>query len=149
TPPFLPPSFFARFVVPYVREMVELIHSKGARVRLHCHGRLRQVLDMIAETGSDALDPCEAPPDGDITLAEIKARVGDKLCLFGNLQPRLLEHGSLEDVERAVKECMEAAKDGGGYVIMPTAAPIESPLRKKAEENYLYFFEYAHKYGQY
>jgi hypothetical protein len=62
TPPMLPPSFFERFVVPQVSEMVSLIHAFGSRVRIHCHGRIGQVLDMILATGADALDPCEAPP---------------------------------------------------------------------------------------
>lgn len=149
TPPFLPPRFFDQFVVPYVREMTDLIHSYGALVRLHCHGRIRQVLDMITATGADGLDPCEGPPDGDIHLAEIKQRIGDRLCLFGNLQLKLLEHGSPDQVQAAVQECMSAAKAGGRYVIMPTAAPINSPLALKTEENYIRFIETAQAFGQY
>jgi uroporphyrinogen decarboxylase len=149
TPPFLPPEFFKRFVLPYVTDMVDLIHSKGAKVRLHCHGRIGQVLELIKETGADGLDPCEAPPDGDITLREVKQRVGDTMCIFGNIQLRLLECGTAHDVEYAVTECMESAKQGGGYVIMPTAAPINSPLAPKTEENYLRFIDAALKYGEY
>ncbi len=74
TPPYLPPALFQRFVVPYVTDMVDLIHRRGAKVRFHCHGKIRQVLDMIVATGADGLDPCEGPPDGDIPLAELKAR---------------------------------------------------------------------------
>jgi uroporphyrinogen-III decarboxylase len=149
TPPFLPPEFFKRFVVPYVSQMVDLIRSKGAKVRFHCHGRIGQILDMIVETGSDGIDPCEGPPDGDIPLRETKERVGDRMCIFGNLQLKLLEHGSAAEVEKAVKECMDSAKRGGGYVIMPTAAPIHSPLAGKTEENYLRFIEAALEYGKY
>jgi hypothetical protein len=149
TPPFLPPAFFERFVVSYVSEMVELIHTHGARARLHCHGRIGQVLDMIAATGADAIDPCEGPPDGDVTLSETKRRVGDQMCIFGNLQLKLLEHGSAAEVEKAVKACMDSAKQGGGYVIMPTAAPIRSPLPERTEENYLRFIEAALEYGKY
>ena len=149
TPPYLPPEYFKKFVVPYVSEMVDLIHSKGANARFHCHGRIGQVLDMIVETGSDSIDPCEAPPDGDITLSEVKKVIGKKVCIFGNLQLKLLEHGTAEEVEKAVKECMDAAKEGGGYVIMPTAAPINTPLAKKTEENYLRFIDTALEYGEY
>src|SRR5262245_48652551 len=92
TPPYLPPALFERFVVPCVSEMVDLIHGKGARVRFHCHGKIGRVLDMILATGADGLDPCE-PPDGAITLAELKRRTGSHLCLFGNLELKLLEHG--------------------------------------------------------
>lgn len=149
TPPFLPPHFFRRLVVPYVSEMVALIHSRGARVRLHCHGRTRHVLDMILETGADGLDPCESPPDGDITLAEMKTRVGEWLCLFGNLQPRVLEMAEPDQVEQAVKACMSSAKEGGGYVIMPTAAPFDTPLAHRTEANYIRFIDTALEHGRY
>jgi hypothetical protein len=149
TPPYLPPELFRRFVVPYVSEMVKLIHSKGAKARVHCHGKIGRVLDSILETRGDGIDPCEAPPDGDITLSEVKKRIGEKMCIFGNIQVKLLECGAPEDVEQAVKDCMDSAKAGGGYVIMPTAAPISSPLAPKTEENYLHFIDTALKYGEY
>lgn len=149
TPPFLPPRFFEKYVTPYVREIVELIHSRGSRVRLHCHGRIGKVLDLILDTGADALDPCEAPPDGDIHLSEVKARVGHRICLFGNIQLKLLEHGSTEEVDTAVRSCMESARKNGGYVLMPTAAPINVPLDPKTEANYLTYIEAGLKYGRY
>ena len=149
TPPYLPPGLFARFVVPYVKQMVEVIHAAGGRVRLHCHGRIARVLDGIVETGADALDPCEPPPDGDIALAEVKRRAGQALCLFGNLELKLLEHAAPEEVAAAVQACMGAAKAGGGYAIMPTAAPINVPLARKTEENYLRFIEAALEHGAY
>ncbi|MCX7019976.1 MAG: uroporphyrinogen decarboxylase family protein [bacterium] len=149
TPPFLPPRFFRRFIVPYIAEMAGLIHLKGAKVRLHCHGRVGQVLSMILDTGADALDPCEAPPDGDITLAEIKSRTSGRLCLFGNIQLKTLEHGTEAEVEKQVKDCMTAAREGGAYVIMPTAAPINSPLSPVTERNYLRFISAASEFGVY
>jgi len=149
TPPYLPPELFSRFVVPYVAEMVGLIHSKGAKARLHCHGKISRVLDAIRETHADGIDPCEAPPDGDITLSDVKKRIGGAVCIFGNVQVKLLEAGTGDQVEAAVKECMDSAKPGGGYVIMPTAAPISSPLARKTEDNYLRFIDAALKYGKY
>lgn len=149
TPPFLPPELFRRFVVPYVAEMVELIHSHGAMVRLHCHGRIGQVLEMMLDTGADALDPCEAPPSGDVALDEVKRRVGHRMCVFGNIQLNTLEGGTERDVEDAVRRCMAEAKEGGGYVIMPTAAPINTPLSAQTERNYRVFIDTALELGAY
>jgi len=149
TPPYMPPDLFERFVVPYTKEMVHLIHEKGGVARLHCHGRVGRVLDMIEATGAVAIDPCEAPPDGDITLDRVKDRVGDRMCIFGNLQLKLLEHGSTEEVKAEVRRCMDAAKSGGGYVIMPTSAPINIPLSEKTERNYIHFIEEAVASGEY
>jgi len=136
-------------VLPYVREMVELIHQKGAMARLHCHGKIGHVLNMIAATGADALDPCEAPPDGDITIGEIKAQVGYKMTLFGNLQLKLLENGTPNQVREETLRVMAAAKAGGRFVIMPTAAPIDADLKKRTTENYRAFIDAALEVGGY
>jgi len=148
-PPFLHPDYFRQFVTPYVKEMTDLIHARGAKVRLHCHGRIGRVLDYIVETGCDALDPCEGPPDGDISLAEIKSRIGDRVSLFGNIQLKLLEAGTEEEVRQEVRRCMEAAKEGGRFVLMPTAAPINIPLESKTESNYLAYIDEALQWGKY
>ena len=149
TPPYLPPSYFSRFVTPYLKEMTDMIHSYGGFVRIHSHGKIDRVLDDIISCGADALDPCEGPPDGDITLCELKRRTNGKICLFGNIQLKSLEHADAHETREIVRECMYAAKEGGGFVIMPTAAPINVPLSPKTEENYLAFIDAALELGQY
>ncbi len=114
TPPYLPPTFFEKYVVPGVQDMIELIHEKGAIARLHSHGR-----------------------------------VGHAMCIFGNIQLKLLERGTPRQVEVEVIKSMEAAKVGGRFIIMPTAAPINSPLSPQTEENYLQFFRSAIEQGVY
>ncbi len=149
TPPYMSPDRFNRLVTRYVAKMSEVIHSHGAKMRYHCHGRIAEVVDEILATAPDAVDPLEGPPDGDLTLAEAKRRMGKHTCLMGNLQLRLLEFGTTEEVKQAVTECMQAAKEGGGYVIMPTTAPISVPLSPRTEENYKVFVETALELGGY
>lgn len=149
TPPYLAPKHFENYVYPYLCEMVELIHSYGKKVRIHSHGRIGRVLDMILDTGTDALDPCEAPPDGDIELAAVKKKAAGRAAVFGNLQLKLLENAKEAEVRQEVRRCMEAAKEGGGYVIMPTASPINIPLSPKTERNYFAFIEEALLLGGY
>ena len=149
TPPYLPPGLFERLVVGYTRPMITRIHAHGAYARLHCHGRLRQVLPMIMEMGVDALDPVEAPPSGDITLAEVKHICGDRVCLMGNIQLRDLETLSADDMRTATALTMTEGKPGGGFVIMPTAAPINADLSPITERNYRIFIETALELGEY
>lgn len=149
TPPYLSPKHFERYVARYLGEMVDLIHGYGKKVRIHSHGRIGQVLDLMRETGADGLDPCEEPPDGDISLAEIKRKVGNRMCIFGNLELKLLENGSEVEVRNAVQKCMASAKEGGRFVIMPTASPINIPLSPKTAQNYRIFIEEALRLGKY
>jgi uroporphyrinogen-III decarboxylase len=149
TPPYMPPELFEKFVTPYVSEMVDLIHSRGSKVRVHCHGKIGKVLDEICKTNCDAIDPCEAPPDGDIELSEVKKKIGDRISIFGNIQLKYLETACCEDIKRIVRSCMDVAGKGGRYVIMPTASPINTPLSAKTEENYFTYIDYALEIGRY
>ena len=149
TPPYLPPSRFERFVVGYTGPMIERIRAHGQFARLHCHGRLAQALPMIVAMGVDSLDPVEAPPSGDIALADVKRLYGDKLCLFGNLQLRDLETLPADEMRQVVRRTLEAGKPGGGFVIMPTACPINANLSPIAEQNYRVFIETALDFGKY
>jgi uroporphyrinogen-III decarboxylase len=150
TPPYAPPRMFQRFMVPHVKAMTELIHARGGRVRLHCHGKIAKVLDMILETGPDGIDPCEPPPDGDIELDEVKRRCAARgVSVWGNIELKVLEHGTPVQVRDNVRRIMEQAKEGGGFVLLPTAAPINVPLARRTEENYLAYIDAALEFGRY
>jgi hypothetical protein len=149
TPPYVPPDDFRELVLKYDGRLIELIHQYGGFVRLHCHGRIGRVLPMFVEMGADGTDPVEAPPSGDIDLAQVKRLYGDDLVLFGNMQLRDLEYVTSQEMDTLVKKSMDAAKAKGGYVLMPTSSPINAPLKPETEANYLAFIEAGLKYGRY
>jgi uroporphyrinogen-III decarboxylase len=150
TAPYLPPAMFRRFVVPHVTEMTRLIHARGGKVRLHCHGKMAQVLDMILETGCDGIDPCEPPPDGDIELDEVKRRCRARgVSVWGNIELKLLEQAAPGQVRAEVHRIMDQAKAGGGFVLMPTAAPISLELSPRTEANYKALIDAGIEFGTY
>jgi uroporphyrinogen-III decarboxylase len=150
TPPFVAPAMFRRFMLPHVRKMVDIIHEAGAKARVHCHGRIGQVLGMILETGCDGLDPCEPPPDGDIDLAEVKRRCrAAGVSVWGNMELKVLENGTPDEVRREVRKIMDQAKDGGGFVLIPTASPANVPLSPRTEANIMAFIDAGLEFGKY
>jgi len=150
TPPYLSPAMFQRFVLPHAGEMTHLIQSRGGRVRVHCHGKIGRVLDLILETGCDGIDPCEPPPDGDMELNEVKRRCQTKqVSVWGNIELKLLEGGTPDEVRAEVRKIMSQAMSGGGFVLMPTAAPISVPLSPASEANYRAFIEAGLEFGGY
>ncbi|OGF45535.1 MAG: hypothetical protein A2452_10215 [Candidatus Firestonebacteria bacterium RIFOXYC2_FULL_39_67] len=149
TPPYLSPEYFHDFVCKYDKEFIRLIKESGNFARIHSHGKIARVFDHILEMAPDGLDPIEAPHNGDILLKEAKERSKGKLCLFGNIQLRDLENAKPGEMENIVKDCMKDAKEGGRYVIMPTAAPINVPLSPITARNYEIFIETALKHGKY
>jgi uroporphyrinogen decarboxylase len=141
---------FRQFMVPHLKTMTDIIHKAGAKVRIHCHGKIGRVLDMILETGCDAIDPCEPPPDGDIDLGEVKGRaLAQRVSVWGNMELKLLEQGTPEQVREEVRRIMEKAKPDGGFILLPTASPVNSPLSSQTEANIMAFIDAGLEFGQY
>ncbi len=150
TPPYHRPEMFERFVLPHVSDMVRIVHDAGALVRVHCHGKISRVLDMIIATGCDGVDPCEAPPAGDIALGEVKGRCAPAgVSVWGTVQLEMLEFAEAGIVRDHVRQCMTQAKAGGGYVLVPCAAPINADLSSRTESNYMTMIEAALEFGVY
>jgi hypothetical protein len=68
---------------------------------------------------------------------------------MGNIELRELENGDPRRIDQLVRQVMEAAKADGGFILMPTAAPINIPLSPRTEANYLQMIDSARIYGQY
>ena len=122
TPPMGSPAVYDALVQEQERAIIDFIRRKSmAVVHIHCHGHVRHALERTIEREADYTEPIEAPPDGDITMAEAKRLADGRITLGGNLEARVLCSGTPDDVTRAV----EAAFDGGKqrFVLQPTAGP--------------------------
>ncbi len=136
--PYLPPRLFDEYVVRYVAPMIRDIQAHGGYARIHCHGRLKNILDLIAGMGADALDPIEPPPHGDIELREVRQRHGRQLALFGNLEIADLEMLPTPRFAELVKRALAegTAGEGRGFVLQPSASPYGRVLSPVTLRNY-------------
>jgi len=149
-PPLMSPADFEEFVVQYDSRLIKLVHSyPGTYTIIHSHGRVSRFLESFAGMGTDGLNVLEPPPIGDTILADAKMRIGDRVCLIGNIQYDDLARGSEEQVERLVKDAIEQGATGGGFILAPCAKPYESPLPPKASRNLVHYLRMAHQYGRY
>lgn len=137
-PPHLPPGLFREFVTPYVTPMIKAIQQHGGYGRVHSHGRLRDILDAIAEMGADGLDPIEPPPQGDVELGWVRARYGRDMVLFGNLEISDIETLTTDRFREKVKRALDAGTrgPGRGFVLMPSACPYGRNLPALTVHNY-------------
>lgn len=146
-----PKVYFPKLVVPFLAPLIEMVNDSGNLSIVHSHGRLDDILETIADMRPSALEPLEVLPatTADVTMADIKRRVGDRVCLMGGLQANELERKNPEYVEARVKDILAAAMDGGGYALIPTASPISIPLASNVVANYEAYFNTARQYGAY
>jgi hypothetical protein len=136
--PYLPPRLFDEYVVRYTGPMVRAIQAHGGYARIHCHGRLKNILDLIAGMGADALDPIEPPPQGDVELREVRERHGGQLVLFGNLEISDLELLPPEQFEEKVKHALDEGTSGTGrgFVLQPSSSPYGRTIPARTMTNY-------------
>jgi uroporphyrinogen-III decarboxylase len=134
TPPLLPPRCFDEYVVRIDRPLIDLIHRYGCKVVVHCHGRLNAVLDRFIDMGVDGLHPLEAPPMGDVTPADAKRRVGDRLCILGNLQIGDMMTRPPHEIKQQVRQLRQQI--GNGLIVTTSATPYEVPMSQRLLENY-------------
>jgi hypothetical protein len=138
TPPLLPPALFSELVVDYDKPLVEIIQRHGGYARIHAHGRVGAVLDQIAATGCDGLDPVEPPPQGDVALADVRARHGRQMVLFGNIEAADIENLSTDAFREKVAVALDegASGEGRGFVLMPSGSPYGRDISPQTVRNY-------------
>jgi len=144
---FISPRHYEEFVLPFEKKVIEGIKAQyNLPIYTHICGKIGDRLELIAATGTNGIDTLDPPPLGNIDLAEAKRRVGQKLFLKGNVDPvNVMLKGKPEDVFAAARKCLEAAKEGGGYILSTacSVAPHTPP------ENILKLYEAAEIYGVY
>lgn len=143
TPPMMPPDAFAELVVPYEKGLIQIIHAEGHLAMIHCHGRVRQVLEGMIETGVDAIEPIEPPPQGDITLTELMNCAAGRLGLLGYIQDQEFHSAPAGTMTRRVEDIARVVDGRTGYVMAPTCTPFQHPSTKTFLRNYTEWIEAA------
>ena len=145
--PVMPPSFVDEFIVPYDREVVRLIHARGRKVVMHCHGRLRAQIARMVDIGVDGVDCAERPPQNDIDLAGMIARADGRMFIWGYIQFETLARATPEQVDAMVRQAIEAGGVAGRYVLSQAASPWMADLPGRTAENLIRMIEAGVKYG--
>lgn len=143
TPPMLPPQVFRRFITPYQRKLVEIIHDEGCLCAIHCHGRVRRDLDEIIATGTDLLEPIEPPEQGDIGIAELMERADGRMSFMGHIQDQELHTARPGEMARKVEEIARVVDGRTGYIMSPTCTPFQHPATETYIRNYMEWVETA------
>ncbi len=142
--PLMSPETFKKYFYPRLAKLVSAIHEEGGKVIKHTDGNIWKLIDMLVDTGADALGPLE--PDAGMFLDEVKKKYGDRVAVVGNIDCKhILPSGTEEEVEKAVKELIKKVSPGGGHLIS-SCNSIHSGVNPL---NYLAMINAVKKYGSY
>lgn len=104
---FLPPSLFERYVLPEYQRRAAMFRAAGKFTNAHWDGSIKLLLPYAQATGMDGIEALTPIPQGDVTIAEMKAALGDMILLDGIPMTWFLPHESIDDLVRVTREVIE------------------------------------------
>jgi uroporphyrinogen decarboxylase len=119
------PKHSREFAFPYIKRIIDHCHSRGQGVTLHICGDTEKIWDDMVATGADCLSL-----DNVIDLSLAKQRVGDKVCLVGNIDPAKMLRSKAADIRSEIIDTVAKTYDSPkGYCISTGCdLPVKTPL---------------------
>ena len=122
------PWHFEQFCLPGYQKFCRHFKDAGILIYIHVCGNSRPILEMLADTGADVIEPLD--PLSGVEVADAKARVGDRVALMGGVNTLTLCRGTADDVRaEAIAKCREGGPTG--YILaagdmVPPDTPLEN-----------------------
>jgi len=118
TPARVGPAHFEEFVFPYISTVLEEF-SYAIRIYHICEKNILHVLPRMGELGIDVLYSAA-------DFSVVKKKLGEKVCLMGNLSPiELLRKGTPDEIRMQCRLLIDAVSvPEGGYILAPSGAYI-------------------------
>jgi uroporphyrinogen decarboxylase len=120
------PRKFQEFSYPYIKRLIDFIHSRSKTVTLHICGKTDSIWRSMVDAGADCLSI-----DNDASLQGAVENVGNRVRIMGNVHPsEIMLQGTPDDVKRSVRLCVaQAAHSPKGLIIASGCSlPTETPF---------------------
>jgi uroporphyrinogen decarboxylase len=120
-------NHFEEFAVPAFKKVFTALRKKKIHTALHICGNIENRLDLLNHIGAELISV-----DYKVSLKKCRDTFNGKTAFAGNMNPvGIMQRESPEGVIRSCEECIAAAGEGGGFILMPgcdipPATPVEN-----------------------
>jgi hypothetical protein len=137
-PPFHP-DWYKKYIFPKYEKLWKPLREAGIKIIYTADGNYTQFIDDVFAAGADGvvLEPVNS-------LEYVLEKFGKTKVVIGNIDCRILQSGTREDIYNEVKRCADIGRSCPGYFYavgnhIPDGIPIE---------NIEYYFECCDKLGR-
>ncbi len=132
---------YLEFVLPYTIDLMKDIHEAKGMVCYHICGDTTSIVGDMVQSGCDMLSI-----DNRVDLEYTKKIAGSKVPILGNVDPvEIMYLGKPEDVDMAVKTCLQKAYDSPNGYIVASGCDLSGNIPL---ENIDQFMASVRKYGK-
>lgn len=140
TDKFMSPRQFGEFYWPTLQKLIFDLCDAGCTPYLLIEGFYDSRLEVIKEV---PVGKCIYHFEG-TNIFEAKKKLGDTVCVMGNLPNSILATGSAEDVKEYCRKLIDVCGAGGGFILSSSALIDEARV-----ENVRTMMEFTREYGRY
>lgn len=112
------PELFKRFVLPYIKKLVEQMKSYNLKVAMHSCGSIVRFIPDLIDAGIDALHPLQAKAAGMSPEYLVREYKNDLIFIGGVDTQELLPFGTPEQVRSEVLRLIDIF--GDGFIVSPS-----------------------------
>jgi len=127
------PDMWRTFIKPGFADYVSLVKSHDAIAMHHTCGSVVEIIPDMIECGLDVLQSIQ-PEAENMSLANLKAKFGEKLCFHGGISiQKTMPFCSPDDIRQEVKAIADTVRPDGGYIFctahnIQADTPVENVL---------------------
>lgn len=139
---FLPEETMEIIAYPLYELCVkEIKKHKDIPVFFHSDGKMDKVFPRIIKCGFDGIHSLQ--PSAGMNIAQLKKDYGNDICLMGNIDlDYVMTFAKPDEVEKVVKETIDIAAPGGGFIL----ATCNTLIDAIPPENALAMYDVAERY---
>ena len=147
-PLLISPNHYREFVHEPTSKVVNELSRLGARVLPHMCGAIIKtgIVDMLLELDIHGIMPGNLTQETVLDLRELKDKVGDRICIFDNINPNgPLLIGKPEEVTAETLAHLEKARGMSGYIFSTsgTTSPVIPRKNFEAMNHEVLNFEWS------
>ena len=112
TGPFVSPHIFREMFLPRMKLVTQECVIPWI---YHSDGNIMPVMENLLSLGMAGIHPIE--PYGTMDIVEVKTRFGDRIFPVGNLDMNIVANGSIEDINKTIRELFESVGYDGRWIM--------------------------------
>ncbi len=126
------PAMFEQFSLMCTDRRAQVCHEHGKLYFHHSCGLIRDLLPLYRRTPMDAVHAFTVPPTGNVTVAEGRRLLGDRITIIAEVGVLGEESWDLEHVKAEVRQLFADAGRGDHFILSLAAYPHRTMEQTKA-----------------
>jgi hypothetical protein len=117
---FWSPTLFRRFILPGLKQEVEMAHQAGARYAYIITSGLVPIAEPLLDSGVDVIIGVDPGEGKGTTLEQVRDSFGRRVALWGGVSgPLTIEEGTEAEVRAAVEAAIATLAPTGRFILCP------------------------------